>query len=127
MKNQTNTNRLLSSSFAIALTLAIWLPTTATAADEPMMPMKGEHQMMDGKMMMGTNTVNHTNMMHGTVGGNMMNQTNMMHGAVGGNMMNQTNMMKHANMTNRIDGGNMTIHTNMMDPTNMVNKTSGKP
>ncbi|HEV2453628.1 MAG TPA: hypothetical protein VGY98_05170 [Verrucomicrobiae bacterium] len=44
MKNQTNTNLLLSSSFALALTLATWLPSTATAADEPMMPMKGgEH------------------------------------------------------------------------------------
>jgi hypothetical protein len=63
MKEQTHTNLFIRSSLALALAMAAWLATAATAADEPMKPMKGgEHQMMlnevntkqpvDGKMMM---------------------------------------------------------------------------
>ncbi len=66
MNIQTNTNPVIRSGFALALALVTWLPTAATAAAEPMKPMKGgEHQMMldeadtkqpaDGKMMMETN------------------------------------------------------------------------
>ena len=47
MKKQTNTNLLIRSSLALALAMASWLPIAATAADEPMKPMKGgEHLMM---------------------------------------------------------------------------------
>ena len=54
MNKQTNTSLLIRTSFALALAMASWLPIAATAADEPMKPMKGgEHQTMDGKMMMG--------------------------------------------------------------------------
>ena len=57
MKKQPNTNLAIRSGLALALALATWLPSTTTAADEPMKPMKGgEHQMMmGGKMMADTN------------------------------------------------------------------------
>ena len=46
-----NKKNLLSAGVAIALTMAVWLPTTATAADEPMKPMKGgEHLLMLNKV-----------------------------------------------------------------------------
>jgi hypothetical protein len=46
MKTENNKN-LLRAGVAIAMAMAAWLPTTATAADEPMKPMKaGEHQTM---------------------------------------------------------------------------------
>ena len=52
MKTSNNKN-LLSAGMAIAIAMAAWLPTTATAADEPMKPMKGgEHAMM----LQGVNT-----------------------------------------------------------------------
>ena len=45
--NTVNKKNLLSAGVAIALAMAAWLPTTATAADEPMKPMKGgEHMLM---------------------------------------------------------------------------------
>ncbi len=50
MKTVNNKN-LLSAGVAIALTMAVWLPTTTTAADEPMKPMKGgEHMLMLNKV-----------------------------------------------------------------------------
>jgi hypothetical protein len=49
-----NRKNLLGAGVAIAIAMAAWLPTTATAADEPMKPMKGgEHQMM---LLKGVNT-----------------------------------------------------------------------
>ena len=46
MKTVKNRN-FLNAAVAIAMTMGAWLPTAATAADEPMKPMKGgEHQMM---------------------------------------------------------------------------------
>ena len=47
-----NKKSLVGAGVAIAMALAAWLPTTASAADEtePMKPMKGgEHQMMQFK------------------------------------------------------------------------------
>ena len=47
-----NKKNLMGAGVAIAMALAAWLPTTASAADEtkPMKPMKGgEHQMMLNK------------------------------------------------------------------------------
>ena len=44
-----NKKNLMGAGVVIAMALAAWLPTTASAADEtkPMKPMKGgEHQMM---------------------------------------------------------------------------------
>jgi hypothetical protein len=49
MKKQTNKKLLIRSNFilAMAIAMASWLPTAATAADEPMKPMKdGEYKMM---------------------------------------------------------------------------------
>ena len=47
MNTHTYKNLLIRSSITLALALASWLPIVATAADEPMKPMKdGEHQMM---------------------------------------------------------------------------------
>ena len=48
-----NKKNFLSAGVAIALTMAVWLPTTATAADEPMKPMKGGEHML---MLQGINT-----------------------------------------------------------------------
>ncbi len=48
MKTVNNQN-LLGAGVAISIAMAAWLPTTATAADEPMKPMKaGEHQSKAG-------------------------------------------------------------------------------
>jgi hypothetical protein len=51
MKN-TNKNNLLGAGVAIAIAMAAWLPTVATAADDaPMKPMKGsEHLLMLNKI-----------------------------------------------------------------------------
>ena len=48
-----NKKNLLSAGVAIALAMAVWLPATATAADEPMKPMKGGEHML---MLQGINT-----------------------------------------------------------------------
>src|ERR1035437_562525 len=52
MQNQTNRNRVIRSSLALALALAIWSPIRSQSA-EP----------VDGKMMMGGKMVPETNMM----------------------------------------------------------------
>jgi len=50
MKTMNNKN-LVCAGVAIAMAFAAWLPTTATAADEPMKPMKaGEHMLMMNKL-----------------------------------------------------------------------------
>jgi len=47
MKKQTKTNPLIRTSLGLALAIASWLPTAATAEDELVKPIKGgEHQMM---------------------------------------------------------------------------------
>jgi hypothetical protein len=48
-----NNKNLLGTGVAIAMAMAVWLPTTATAVDEPMKPMKGdEHQTKAGSAQM---------------------------------------------------------------------------
>ena len=50
MKTMDNKS-LLGAGVAIAMAMAAWLPTTVTAADEPMKPMKGgEHLLMLNKV-----------------------------------------------------------------------------
>ena len=50
MKTVSN-KHILRAGVAIAMAIAAWLPTTATAGDEPMKPMKGgEHLMMLNKV-----------------------------------------------------------------------------
>ncbi len=57
MNTQTNTALVIRSSLAIALAVAIWAPTNARSAEPAKSKMK-----MDGKMMMGAQTMTETDM-----------------------------------------------------------------